>query len=112
MSDATKALEDLKGAHTKMAEEIKALETKITEETKARRPELKKGQLWKHLDGSVYLGRGMANQGVDLVQVSALDDMESRIGNNWSEGRGFSNSPEDFTYLGVASDLLTIKEPK
>lgn len=104
-------LEALKATHAKMAEEIKALETKITEEAEAKRPELKKGQLWKHLDGSVYLGRGMTNQGVDLVRVSSPDHVKRSIGNNWSEGYGFGNSPEDFTYLGMASDLLTIKEP-
>lgn len=107
-------LEALKATHAKIAEEIKALETKIIEEAQSKRPELKKGQLWKHRDGSVYLGHGTTNQGVDLVQVSAPDHMKRSIGSNWSEGR-CSPSPVVALNAAVADGMLhgpqTIKEP-
>ena len=113
MSDTTKALEDLKATHAKMAEEIKALETKITEEAKAKRPELALGQLWRHERGSVYMatytqGSGL---GIDLMCCANSPTSQHTVGRFWDIGFGFGRGQDKFTYLGMASDLLTIKEP-
>lgn len=113
MSDTTKALEDLKATHAKMAEEIKALETRITEEAKAKRPELAVGQLWRHERGSVYIatytqGSGL---GIDLMCCAVPPATQYTVGRFWEIGRGFGRAQDEFTYLGMASDLLTIKEP-
>ena len=113
MSDTTKALEDLKATHAKMAEEIKALETKITEEAEAKRPELALGQLWRHERGSVYMATHTQRSGlgIDLMCCANSPTSQHTVGRFWDIGCGFGRGQDKFTYLGMASDLLTIKEP-
>ena len=113
MSDTTKALEDLKATHAKMAEEIKALETKITEEAKAKRPDLALGQLWRHERGSVYMATYTQGSGleIDLMCCAVTPATQDTVGRFWDIGCRFGRVQDKFTYLGMASDLLTIKEP-
>lgn len=105
-------LEALKATHAKMAEEIKALETKIAEEAKAKRPELAAGQLWHKTSGKaqgLYITHRHGHPGATQYSLVALDN--HRAGDAWGQGCGFKSDASDFTYIGMASDILTIKEP-
>ena len=102
----------LKTSHAKMDEQIKELEAKLAKESKAaKRPSLALGQVWKHKSGSLYLSVYTPESGlyIDLVCISGVG--VDVTGKYYSVGNGFAGHQSDFTYLGEASDLLTIKEP-
>lgn len=105
--DATNPeLEALKTSHAKMAEQIKELEAKLAKEAEAVKcPELALGQLWKYKDGTVYLVTRYDGK----FNVVCVDSRSNY--NTWAGNAGFNGWEFEFSYLGMASDLMTIKEP-
>lgn len=112
MSAAQKQLEALEATIAKATAEVQVLRAQIEEEAEAaKRPDLAIGQVWKHEGGAVYLAVFSGVEGVpaDLVCIKSVG--VDPIGAHYNQGSGMSYMSRMFTYLGIASDLLTIKEP-
>lgn len=104
MSDTQKQLEALEATIAKATAEVQVLRTQIEKEAEAaKRPELAPGQIWKMHDGTKYVSIPWVDK---TILVNLDNGCTSRYANN-----GFGGDGKIFTYLGMASDLLTVKEP-
>ena len=74
---------------------------RLEQEEKKARPVLAHGQVWRHDSGDNYIA-AMAESGISLVKLSA--------GTAWAHDRGFGVSQEKFTYVGMAHDVVSVKE--
>jgi hypothetical protein len=82
-------------------QKIKELQEYIEECDK--RPDPKKGQLWQHSDGDIYMVCHSVGN-FSLQGIIAKDKYD--VGNVWSSVAIFGGSKERFTYIGMAHDLL------
>ena len=69
------------------------------------------GWAWERLGGAHAFALGSLCALFGLVLVARWISGDD-VGCPWVPGRGFDGDEDEFTYLGTASDLLTIKEPK
>lgn len=86
-------LEQARKAYEELGAKLKVLE----EAEKVKRPDLAPGQLWLYRDGDIYLS----------TPSDVLVNTRSWI--TWAFNAGFKGADKDFTFLGLARDLLTIK---
>lgn len=96
LEQARKAFNDLDKAHKEMGDKLKALE----EAEKRKRPKLSEGQVWAYKDGRLYV----------VVPNKFLVNMDAWFG--WCGDAGFGGNDKDFTYIGLAKDILTVNLPK
>jgi len=96
LEQARKAFNDLDKAHKEMGDKLKALE----EAEKQKRPKLSEGQVWAYKDGRLYV----------VVPNKFLVNMDTWCG--WCGTQGFGGDEDDFTYIGLAKDILTVNLPK
>jgi hypothetical protein len=89
-------LEQLEETIAKAQQEIKELRE---QEKKAKRPCLKIGQIWKRIQSDSYY---IVNREKMLINLNS--------GEIWTIRGGFGGKDKDFTYVGLAKDLVQIKE--
>ena len=101
-------LEEARKQYEALGAAIAALEA----EEKAKRPELAPGQVWKHCDGDVYIvnvtGTSTHNPLIFLYSLITIQGRD--VGRAWCPDMGFSNKADDFIYLGMASEVLTVTD--
>ena len=93
-------LKELRKKHEDLGRTIAKMEAK----ERAKRPEIALGQLWKCRE-NIYIVYRSWNLDSSYILVIVLGE---HIGSRWCN-EGFGGDDDDFEYLGMARDLLTIK---
>ena len=98
-------LEEARKQYEALGATIAAMEA----EEKAKRPELARGQVWRHKSSAAIYIVAHPLSSTENFRLVRLSGSNGSVGYVYRED-GFGGNDNDFTYLGMASEVITITE--